>query len=372
MGFTIVELVVAVFIGMMTATVAGQLLISHLKSSEKAEAIQRQRTNWSRATAFIEAEIALSEQLIQSQNNVVIPANCPIKSDATPSEFRFAIDLRRDLPLVIYAIKPSGSTWLPDNTLWRCGPGINRDGSYNKSLNWSPLLDGLDSQAIDGGFTASPSKDGKYASFVLALKGHTTMKYGSIAGARTRISPLYSRPSEGSLCDASNLVQVLGKANEADVISVPIEQIKSGEDVLVCGHSGGDNITGSSANDIIEAGDHGSSTLNGEAGNDVLRGTNDSDTLNGGDNNDVLVGRDGADVLNGGNHQNTYLPGRGDDTVNGGSGLDVVFLEGDRNEYATQGCRKTSCTVIHSTNGSKTLNQTEILIFNDARLDLPD
>ena len=372
MGFTLTELLVAAFIGMLTATVAGQTLVSHLKSSEKAEAMERQRNDWSRTTSFIEAEIALSERLIKDSGNVLIPSDCPINTNNTPSEFRFAIDMRRDLPLVIYAVKASTSDWLPNNTLWRCGPGLNADGSYNNSLEWSPMLDGLDAESSAGGFSATPSADGKHASFTLALKGHATVKYGSISGARARISPLYSRPSDGSLCDASNLVKVAGNAEEADVITVPVAQINSGEDVLVCGYGGGDNITGSSANDIIESGDTGSSTLNGGAGNDVLRGTEEADVLDGGDNNDVLVGRAGDDVLNGGNDQNIYLPGAGADTVNGGSGLDIVFFEGDRSNYGTTGCSKTNCIITETEKPDKTLQNVEILIFNDARLDLPD
>ena len=372
MGFTLTELLVAAFIGMLTATVAGQTLISHLESSEKAEAMERQRNDWSRATSFIEAEIALSERLINNSGNVLIPSGCPIDTAGTPSEFRLAIDMRRDLPLVIYAVKASTSDWLPNNTLWRCGPGLNADGSYNNNLEWSPILDGLDGTSNESGFSATPSTDGKHASFTLALKGHATVKYGSVTGARTRISPLYSRPSDGSLCDASNLVNVPGKAGEADVITVPIAQINSGEDVLVCGYGGGDNITGSDANDIIESGDTGSSTLNGGAGNDVLRGTNEADTLNGGDNNDVLVGREGDDVLDGGNDQNIYLPGAGADTVEGGPGLDIVFFEGNRGNYGTTNCSKASCTITQTDKPNKILKNVEILIFNDARLDLPD
>ena len=95
-------------------------------------------------------------------------------------------------------------------------------------------------------------------------------------------------------------------------------------------------------------------------------------SLNGGDNNDVLVGRAGNDVLNGGNHQNIYLLGAGADTVNGGSGLDIVFFEGNRSNYGTNGCSKTSCTITQTDKQNKTLKNVEILIFEDARLDLPD
>lgn len=365
MGFTLTELLMAAFIGMLTTSVAGQALVSHLQSSEKAESMERQRNDWARTTSFIEAEIALSERLIGDSDNLLIPSNCPI----TASEFRLAIDMRRDIPMSIYAVKNSTSSWLPSNTLWRCGPGINDDGSYSNTIDWSPMLDGLD----NGGLLINEiSADSNFVKFQLSLKGHGTRSYGNATGARTRISPLYSRPSEGSLCEASNLVNVSGQPGVADTITVPIAQIKAGEDVLICGYGGGDNITGSHANDIIEAGDRGESTLNGEDGNDVLRGTNDADLLDGGADNDVLVGRSGNDILNGGNGLNTYLPGTGADTIIGGSGLDIVFFDGNRDDYGTNGCSKAMCTVTHSSQGDKDMEDVEILIFSNARLDLPD
>ena len=71
MGFTITELVVAAAIGLLTASVAGQALVSHLESSERAEAMERQRNDWARTTHFIESEIALSERLIRNIDNII-------------------------------------------------------------------------------------------------------------------------------------------------------------------------------------------------------------------------------------------------------------------------------------------------------------
>ena len=369
MGFTITELVVAAAIGMLTAGVAGQALISHVKSTERAEALERQRSDWARTTQFIESEIALSERLIDDDSNINIPSGCNI-STTSPDEFRFAIDLQRNLPLIIYAVKASTSSWLPENTLWRCGPGLNDNGSYNNTLEWEPLLDGLDGSATDGGFAISASQDGKLANFTLALKGHATVKYGLSTGARSRISPLFSRPSEGSLCEASNMVKLQGDSG-ANTLSTTTITAVVGEDILICGYGGGDTISGSSANDIIEGGDTGASSLNGGGGNDVLRGTNDNDTMSGGDDDDVLVGRDGSDSLNGGSGKNIYLPGDGDDTITGGNGLDIIFFEGNRSDYTVDNdCDQSSCEVSHGSNGVKTINNGEIIIFDDARLDI--
>ena len=134
MGFTLVELLVAAAIGMLTATVAGETLLGHLRSSERAEALERQRNDWSRASGFLEAELALSERAIGTEANIGIPAACAVAS----GEFRLALDLRRDLPPVIYFLRPSDPGWVGANTLWRCGPAINDDGTYNATLVRSP------------------------------------------------------------------------------------------------------------------------------------------------------------------------------------------------------------------------------------------
>ena len=375
-GITLPELLIAVAISLLTATVAGDLLISHIRSSERAEAMVRQRSDWSRTTSFIEAEVALSERVIDLARNIAIPVACGFNDD----QFRIGLDLRRDLPPVIYAIKPSTTGWLPQNTLWRCGPGLNNDGSYNSILTLAPIVDGLDGSADGAGFTATASTDAKQAAFTLALKGHAKVTYSQQDSAHTRISPLYSRPNENSLCDAANLVRLEGSADKADSLVMSIAQVQVGEDVLICGRgfgssavgAQGDNITGSDgANDILEAGDYGRATLDGKGGNDVLRGTLEADILNGGSGDDVLIGRDGHDTMTGGSEQNSYLPGTGNDTVNGGPNLDVVFFSGQRADYTLSNCSKTSCSV-SGPDGTDTLNNVEILIFLDARVDLPD
>jgi prepilin-type N-terminal cleavage/methylation domain-containing protein len=375
-GFTLTELLIAAAISLITAKVAGDLLISHIRSSERAEAMERQRSDWTRTTTFLEAEIALSERVLSTASAISIPSTCGFQN----SQFRLGLDLRRDLPPVVYAVKPSTTGWLPQNTLWRCGPGLNSDGSYNNTLSLAPILDGLDGSSAGGGFTATASSDAKRANFTLSLKGHARITYSQEDAARTRINPLYARPNENSLCDAANLVRLEGTSNTADTLIMSIAQVQIGEDVLICGRgygtaatgATGDTITGSDgANDILEAGDYGKATLNGKGGNDVLRGTLEDDSLIGDSGDDVLVGRDGNDNLNGGSEKNSYLPGGGNDTVAGGGGLDVVFFKGVRGDYTIDSCNKTNCSV-SGPEGTDTLTNVEILIFADARYDVPD
>ena len=81
--------------------------------------------------------------------------------------------------------------------------------------------------------------------------------------------------------------------------------------------------------------------------------------------------------MNGGSGQNIYLAGAGDDSINGGSGLDIVFFAGERANYTLDGsCSTTSCTISGSgeseADGEDVLSGVEILIFQDARVDLED
>lgn len=394
-GFTLPELLIAAAISLLTASVAGDLLISYIRSSERAEALERQRSDWSRTTGFLEAEVALSERVFTPDPTSTdsLPVAMPSSCGFTNAQIRLELDLRRDLPPVIYAVRPSTTGWLPSNTLWRCGPSLNSDGSYNSTISLAPIVDGLDSAGDGGGFTATASTDNKQASFTIALKGHARITYTQQDAARTRISPLYARPSENSLCEASNLVKLAGSSTSADNLVMAIGQVAVGEDILICGGGycpegtpvedceqglTGDSVTGSNdANDILEVGDWGLSTLDGKGGNDVLRGSQEADTLNGGSGDDTLVGRNGNDQLNGGSEDNTYLPGSGNDTIAGGTALDVVFYSGPRADYSlSSSCTKTSCTVTASgdsaSDGIDTLSGVEILIFSDARVDLPD
>lgn len=408
-GFTLPELLIAAAISLLTASVAGDLLISHIRSSERAEALERQRGDWARTTSFLEAETALSEKVFAQSSPFTAspPVAVPDACNFTNSQVRLGLDLRRDLPPIIYAIKESTNGWLDDYTLWRCGPSINSSGAYctntditNESsscyqlpfISVSPLLDGLVGNEADGyGFIAqgnTGSNDNKYVSFTIRLKGHASIVYNQRDAARSRISPLYSRPSENSLCGAANMVKLRGAVQIADTnetLEIPNENLV-GEDILICGYGlgtaanglTGDTISGSDdANDIIEAGDYGKATLSGKGGNDVIRGTKEADTLNGGSGDDVLVGREGNDTLDGGSEQNSYLPGGGNDTVTGGSGLDIVFFSGPRENYTLSSvCNKNSCTVTaidgSEADGVDVLNGIEILIFTNARVDLPD
>lgn len=389
-GFTLAELLIAGLISSLLVLAAGQIMLGQLRTDERMEAAERLKSEWSRSSSFIESEAALSQQVITDASKVNMPSSCNFQT----GQFRAALDLRRDLPLVIYGVKPSESGSLPSHALWRCGPVITAEGRYDSSqpIQLALLVDGLDGDAAGYGFTAS-SSDGKSLSFSLALKGLSTRAYSQDAGVHSRVNPLYPRPGEGSLCGGGMYNWAVGSTTGADTLSVPIGALTSEDEVLMCGKGGGDTITGSDVNDILECGDGVSSgmstcTLYGKVGNDRLLGSNQNDTLYGDslsdspatNANDELVGRGGNDTLLGGPGQNLYLPGPGNDTIGGGDGLDVAFFKGVRSDYTlSPGCSKSSCTVTDNAEatadgtrpeGSDTLTGVEILIFKDARIDL--
>ena len=370
MGFTITELMVATAISFITVTVAGQALISHLNTTQTAEAIERQRNDWSRTSKFIESEISLAERIITDFNAVDIPNSCTFDS----SEFRIALHLRQDIPLVMYGVRTSDPDWLGDNSLWRCGPSFNDDGSYANTVDWSLIVDGLTSTAAGGGF--SETTNGKHTELNLSIKGLSSKDYSMTIGAKARIHKLYSAPNDNSLCGLNITDKVNGTVNTGDDLREADGDYNNpsgnplGDPLIVCGLGGDDTIIGRAGRDIIEAGDLGASSLSGGQGDDHLRGSNDDDTILGGDGDDVLLGRDGDDDLQGGDGDNQYRPGDGDDTITGGSNLDIIFIDGDLGDFTLSSpCTRTSCIVTNKTNSNniKTITGGEVIVFDDAK-----
>ena len=359
-GFSLIELLVATLAGALVLGAASALIVEQLKLNRQMAGFERLRETWTQATSFLVAESALSERMDTSLTTVNIPTAC----DLSASQFRFALMLRLDLPPAIYGVKTSPSALKGDNSLWRCGPGINDDGSYNDDLSLGVVADGLDASATGGGLSASIT-GGKELQLGLTLKGNRSNFFQLSTASASRINPDFLTPREASLCvAANNIAEFIGSssANTTTLASAG----------LACGGGGGDNLTGSSGNDVLEAGESGAANLSGGNGNDVMRGTNSADTLNGGAGDDVLIGRQGNDTLIGGSGSNQHAPGSGSDTIQGGSDLDVVFLTDNASAYTLSGgCSQTSCTITSTSDGStKLLTGVEIVIFKDGRRDL--
>jgi prepilin-type N-terminal cleavage/methylation domain-containing protein len=336
-GFSLIELLIATVAGAVVLTAAGALIVQQLNLNRQMAGIERLRETWSQATGFLVAEAALSERMDTSLSRVSIPAACPISSSA----FRFALMLRLDLPPVIYGVMTSPSSLHADNSLWRCGPSINDDGSYATTLSHGVVADGLDGSAPGGGLSAAINGS-KELEISLTLKGNRSNFFKLSTASASRINPDFLTPREASLCiAANNIAEFVGSAG-ADSFSLST----SG---LACGGGGGDTINGSSGDDVLEAGESGAAQLRGGSGNDVLRGTADADTLNGGSDDDVLIGRGGNDTLIGGTGSNQNAA--------------------DYNTTAS--CNQSSCSLSLISDGTtKLLTGVEIIIFKDGRKDL--
>lgn len=328
-GLTLVELLIAAAIGLITVYAAGDLLVNFLQSAERAESLERQRENWGRTGSFLEAEIALSERIYNLQDSpasLTIPTECKgSQKIATDSELRLGLDQSKLIPPIIYFVKESTTGWLPSYSLWRCGPSFDIYGRFTSEITTTQLLDGLAENAIGHGFNIdSLGSNGKRVSFDLTLSGRTLQKtYSQVDATLARIMPLFVRPSESTYCDGNTYVKIRGDATRQSH-AIALGAIQEGDDILICGEGGGDIIAGSDeANDILEAGDLGvqdqsyGALIVGFSGNDYLIGTNAADVLSGGDDDDTLIGKDGNDKLLGGCGANEYLPGEGNNHVYG-------------------------------------------------------
>lgn len=390
-GFTLVELLVAAAVGTVVAAAAGDLMLSNMRSGAALEATQRLRTDWSRTSHFIESEVALSERVITDASRLNL-AQCTTSISA--AEFKFGLEVRRDLPPALYFVKSNAADsleWNGDSSLWRCGPSINENGEYTNVITGSStsllpeqrMVDGMTSNCT---LSVTPSQDGvsKSLQYRLCMRGLTNYSYAQSVNTYSRISPVFSYPNTNSLCSDEYLTiegfyKLEGGTTSADLLELPSTGLSEYDDILICGYGGGDTIKGSTANDVLEAGDSGSSsetgaTINAYSGSDRLVGGPGNDQLYGGDGDDVLISGAGNDTLNGGSGDNQYLAGAGKNIVLGGTGLDVVFLDQSKADVSgLANCSRSSCLVTYSVDGlASQISATgiEVIIFRDGRFDI--
>ena len=390
-GFTLVELLVAASVGVLLSLTASQLMLSHMRSSSALEATQRLRDDWNRAIHFIESEVALSERVLTNAALINLAQCNPAISTA---EFRFALEIRRDLPPALYFVRANAENsldWIGTNSLWRCGPGIADNGKYTNIIGASTsslltaqrLVDGMSAEC-QLEVNATPTGVSKSLSYKLCIQGLTSYSYSQSVDTYSRISPVFSYPNTNTLCSDEYLTiegfyKLSGGTAGADTLQVPTIALNEYDDILICGYGGGDTINGSTANDVLEAGNSGidpepGATIDGNSGSDRLMGGPGNDSLHGGDGDDVLIGGAGNDSLNGGSGDNQYLPGVGHDSITGGAGLDVVFL--DLNKATVNGlgnCTRISCSLTYSSEGESSsmgASGVEVIIFRDGRHDI--
>jgi len=139
-----------------------------------------------------------------------------------------------------------------------------------------------------------------------------------------------------------------------------------------------DSITGSDANYVIDANPTPSQNVEsgvvingGINGRNILLGTELADTVKGGNFDDILVGRGGGDSLIGGPGNDSFLPwlkqvSSADASVSGGSGLDRLYIRGESQDFTeSSACTTAGCTITSSQGGVITMDEIEVVIYND-------
>ena len=397
---TLIELLVAAVVGALVLTGAMQVMVKEIESSSSVEASQKLKLAWNQVSHFIESEVALSERVITNPSLINL-SQCD--SNINTSEFKFALEIRRDLPLAIYFTRDNSADdleWIGEQSLWRCGPGIDINGEYvnvitgqsDTLLSAQTIVDGM-SETCSVQPEAITEGSGKSLRYELCIRGNRDYFYAQTINTYSRVSPIFSFPNTNSLCNNQTLkiqgfYQLKGGDSGPNTLPNPDNPLDTSgltkyDDILICGYGGGDTINGSLKDDILEAGDSDpdiseepGAKINGDAGSDRLIGGPGDDTLDGGDGDDVLIGGSGNDNLIGGSGENQYLPGEGSNTLIGGNGLDIMYLLKNKSEVnGLNSCSRESCSISYTENGtshSTTASNIEVIIFKDGRHDITE
>lgn len=412
-GFTLPELVVAVGIGTIISFVTGSVLLDGVKSSARGEAIQRLREDWNRTTMLVESEISISNS-VQSNNlnlSAVEAQDCPLLSQN--SKLKMRIRLPGNLPDIIYGVQPisnlpsdQANQWIGDEqsgVLIRCGPQLTisptGSGDYLETTPYqqSIILDDLDLSNNDGFKAEQGSGDSKLVRFELIMKAnnisHANSSYKDGSGAFSRINEMPPVPEEKSICSkictrpnepcstvANDNVITLTNS-QPQQYTAPSKASTSANTTTICTNRVvrmSDSITGSDANYVIDANPIPSQNVGsgviingGINGRNILLGTELADTIEGGNFDDILVGRGGGDSLIGGLGNDSFLPwlkqdSSADASVSGGSGLDRLYINGESKDFAeSAACTIAGCTITSSQGGVITMDEIEVVIYND-------
>ena len=356
LGFSLPEVIIASGLAVGLALVTGRFLVTHLQSNAASESLTRQRDDWNTATRFIQSEIAMSSRIITDAASISIPSSCSL----TSSEFKLALDLPRNVPLVIYGVKKlSSSTAGIDQSQWlgegqndqnfglliRCGPnliltksGIEDYDNTSGSVEFV-LLDGIDTGSPGEGFyvttnASTGQNNSKSVSYTLSLKGTSKTRFASNisyynysqgSGGFSRVNPIASFPDENSACQrlcGYDDEGVLGCSDYGSYFVVPVTEenftipyqgITENDNITACSLINNANITGGDKSDVIDgmmpnSESYPGITIDGGEGRNIIFGTPGDDTLTAGSGDDVFVGRAGSDTIDGGDGNNSYSP----------------------------------------------------------------
>ena len=433
-GFTLVELMAALFVAGLIAVVTATVLIQNAESNARAESRRRLLEDWNRATNLLQDEIAMSQTVLSEGDDEPIRLSTDGCDwlDSDDATLKLQMHLPGTLPDVIYGIRSIASLeaddpsqrnqWIggPDaGVLIRCGPEllVNPDGStsYNQGgpYQQSVMVDDLDITENQGlkiskDKTSKGKLNHKLINFELALKGDfpnsssasgSTFRLGS--SGLSRINDVPPIPGEQSVCE--KVCQQLGEPCSGAVttiIGVPrdyiVDEISFGTATYCTNREikQFDKIRGVNNNNIYIEGNYvldGNPTPNrqndsygiellGGEGRNVLLGTPLKDTIQGGPSHDALIGRGGNDTLRGFEGDDSFIPfstNSEDSNVvkaYGGNGFDRVYMQKNKSNYVIKNnCSTTKCVVNNVGGGaSAKLFEMEQLVFKDETCKIPD
>ena len=174
-GFTLVELLISSFIGVLVIGAAGYGLMNLLRNSRSSTAQIQKRTEFNRAMEFISDEMRRADTIDVNPTtafNAAVtspPANAqPVLALNIPGVINPAVP-GADSPIIYFVSSPSGddsSVWNGPRVIYRFGPPSGIDGDFTGNT-WTvePLVDGISEDTVttdcDSGWTASPSSGAK-------------------------------------------------------------------------------------------------------------------------------------------------------------------------------------------------------------------
>ena len=251
-GFTLVELMVAAVIGMVSILVAGRVMTDQMEVSQKIGSRERLRSHWIRADRFITNEVNLADRV-----------NTQLTAAEASGDVKYCADLinyeNGTIDLVVhfprhYRIKPavyyrvdSQQGW-NDNLLKRCGPTLTAQGTYGTTLRTDIIIDGLYVDNSVKGFDVQiPPDQEKLVKFSISLVGLRNQAYTQQEGARARVNDIFLRPNETSICSRDKRPDQNGvKVNLSTSQDAKFDHTLTGwsaktdGDVLICGNGGGE------------------------------------------------------------------------------------------------------------------------------------
>jgi prepilin-type N-terminal cleavage/methylation domain-containing protein len=141
-GFTLVELLIALSLGLLVSGVILDALVGELGSSIKLSRVGRERAAGLRALELMRGELAQAQQASGSLIGSA-PQGCGL------SGRQVVLFMQTPQGEITYSLDDSpGSIWRK-NVLMRCGPSYNLNGSLtNGQLSSSVVLDGLSGAGV--------------------------------------------------------------------------------------------------------------------------------------------------------------------------------------------------------------------------------